>query len=883
MVFPGNQVDRKMTINGPRGFHPRIKDRFDLTLECIRRHYLDEPSPLSDTLARYADFFGLFGDFAGYVDFFLLQDLVNEVTLTVRFFLPFEGFTASPLPGTLDAYFGTANARSSSLRRGTGGSPLTLARGASVGDRRDASRASTGRGCHASPLSDFATIGAVFHIHRAERADGLVAALGTVVSAPLDDPMEAEVVAVPTRGVERWLTQRLSAVLGASPGRGDGVCANVEFPFPGPARERRRCDGRRRRPRGRSVARRRGRSGRCSTWSRRRLASPGWRRWRRTSADREADADRPARAPVEHACGTSPISTTATPSIARRCCARGRTDDGDGWQAELWRRLRERIGEPSPAERLDDACARLRAEPDLVDLPRACLAVRADAPPGELPRRPARAGGRAGRASLPPAPVGRAVGADRVVHARPRADRAPRRGRDRGAAAESAARLLGSGRARDAARPRPATRTTWSSTTTSSSTSRRPTLLGRIQADVRADRAPPGPPLPGAGRRARAAGPDDRSLQVHACHGRARQVEVVRDAILHLLADDPTLEPRDIVVMCPDIEVFAPLIHATFGTEVQGDEEDGSLPTGGTRIDLRVRLADRSLRQTNPVLGVVAQLLELAGGRLTASQVLDLAGRAPVRRRFRLDDDDLARIAQWARDSGVRWGLDAAQRAPYQLERLAGEHVAGGLGSGAASAWRWRRRDSGCSGECFRSTTSAAATSISQAASPSSSSACTRIVDAFADPMPLDAWAAAIAEAADSLTAAPGPGGLAAHPARPPARGGRRRGHDRRRGHADGARAARDPRAAGRPAARPADAGELPHRPPHDLHARADAVGAAPGRLPDGARRRRLPAADGARRRRPASGSTRTSAIATRAARTASCCSTRCWPRPTTW
>ena len=105
MVFPGYRVDRKMTINGARGCHPRIRDRFDLTLECIRRHYLDEPSPLSATLARYADFFGLFGDFAGYVDFFHLQDLVNEVTLTVKFSMPFEDFTASPLPGTLDAYF----------------------------------------------------------------------------------------------------------------------------------------------------------------------------------------------------------------------------------------------------------------------------------------------------------------------------------------------------------------------------------------------------------------------------------------------------------------------------------------------------------------------------------------------------------------------------------------------------------------------------------------------------------------------------------------------------------------------------------------------------------------------------------------------------------
>src|SRR2546423_3400191 len=73
----------------------------------------------------------------------------------------------------------------------------------------------------------------MLHLHRAERADGLVGALGAVVRSPLEDPLQAEIVAVPTRGVERWLTQRLSATLGASPGRADGVCANVEFPFPG--------------------------------------------------------------------------------------------------------------------------------------------------------------------------------------------------------------------------------------------------------------------------------------------------------------------------------------------------------------------------------------------------------------------------------------------------------------------------------------------------------------------------------------------------------------------------------------------------------------------------------------------------------------------------
>ena len=165
----------------------------------------------------------------------------------------------------------------------------------------------------------------------------------------------------------------------------------------------------------------------------------------------------------------------------------------------------------------------------------------------------------------------------------------------------------------------------------------------------------------------------DRSVQVHACHGRARQVEVLRDAILHLLDEDPTLEPRDVIVMCPDIETFAPLIQATFGAgEVfEDDDELEALPADVRPPDLRVRLADRALRQTNPVLGVVGRLLDLVDERLTASQVLDFADQEPVRRRFGLDDDDLARIEDWVAASGIRWGLDAAHRAPFKLDALA--------------------------------------------------------------------------------------------------------------------------------------------------------------------------------------------------------------------
>jgi hypothetical protein len=103
MIFPANQIDGKQTINGARGFTKAISDRFDLTLECIRRHYLHLESPLTLTLSRYADFLELFKHFQGYVDFFLLQDLVDSDG-QVTFFLPFDDFRPPAVPTTLNAY-----------------------------------------------------------------------------------------------------------------------------------------------------------------------------------------------------------------------------------------------------------------------------------------------------------------------------------------------------------------------------------------------------------------------------------------------------------------------------------------------------------------------------------------------------------------------------------------------------------------------------------------------------------------------------------------------------------------------------------------------------------------------------------------------------------
>jgi hypothetical protein len=104
MLFPANQINKKWTINQERGCTKAICDRFDLTLECIRRHYSWGESPLSEVLARYRDYFGLFRDFSGYVEFFLLQDLVTSNCEAVKFFSPFDDFKSSPVPDSLTAY-----------------------------------------------------------------------------------------------------------------------------------------------------------------------------------------------------------------------------------------------------------------------------------------------------------------------------------------------------------------------------------------------------------------------------------------------------------------------------------------------------------------------------------------------------------------------------------------------------------------------------------------------------------------------------------------------------------------------------------------------------------------------------------------------------------
>lgn len=139
--------------------------------------------------------------------------------------------------------------------------------------------------------------------------------------------------------------------------------------------------------------------------------------------------------------------------------------------------------------------------------------------------------------------------------------------------------------------------------------------------------------------------PNDRSLSLHVCHSPQREVEILYDNLLALMAENPTLTPRDIIVMVADIDSYAPYIQAVFGNA----PAERYLPFA---------LSDRKASQAHPALQAFISLLDLPQSRFTAEQVLGLLEVPALVSRFSIDEDGLRLLRQWVGESGIRWGLD---------------------------------------------------------------------------------------------------------------------------------------------------------------------------------------------------------------------------------
>jgi exodeoxyribonuclease V gamma subunit len=168
------------------------------------------------------------------------------------------------------------------------------------------------------------------------------------------------------------------------------------------------------------------------------------------------------------------------------------------------------------------------------------------------------------------------------------------------------------------------------------------TLLHQLQTDILN--------LRGGEEAPRLIAAGDRTVQIHSCHSPLREIEVLHDQLLALLEGEPGLTPRDIVVMTPDIEGYAPYIATVF---------DGCQDPARK---IPYSIADRSLTSEGQIAAVLLKLLALPGSRMTAVQLLDILESAPVQRRFGLNDEDLDRIRHWIEETRVRWGLDEQDR-----------------------------------------------------------------------------------------------------------------------------------------------------------------------------------------------------------------------------
>lgn len=484
-------------------------------------------------------------------------------------------------------------------------------------------------------------------VHRNRRMEALVGDLCDVLRRPASrDPFAPEWVVVHGGGMERWVSMHVAQTL--------GVAANLRFLFPAEMVRAAMAAALQEEP--------------AAAWDADRLA---WVLLDVLPGLLERDEFAPLAAFLGGTGGRVFVSRREVALalrlaemydrylVFRRDVVAGwdRGGEPSDWQARLWRALRARVGPPDPAEQMDRFLRTMAAEaPPLEGLPpRLCVF---------------------GTSALPPTylQVLEALGRHREVHLFAFAPSPEWFGdaRTPGEAAR-ARRLSGAADADLGTRVHPLL-----------------AAFGRLSRDFQAalveceergalvldeeggpegpGEGPPGSMLTWLQRdiwnatapeERHVIHPSDPSIRVHSCHGPMRQVEVLRDALLALFEADPTLSPRDVLVMTPDIEAYAPLVEAVFG--------DGGSEAGFPQIPFQI--ADRSLARESPAAAVVRRVFGLARGRLPASEVLDLLAEPPVVRRFGMTPDDLARAREMVRESGIRWGLDADHRAELGLPR----------------------------------------------------------------------------------------------------------------------------------------------------------------------------------------------------------------------
>ena len=446
-------------------------------------------------------------------------------------------------------------------------------------------------------------------LHRSSDATALVAELASRLGGTRPDPFVMEVVVTPHPHLRRWLVNELAQRLGRP---GEGICAGVSFLTPGRLLHQLGDPGRFWQPR-------------QLTWRLLQVLTehpdvPELQQLRRhVQASRNGYRVAHRIAGLFHRYLQWRPAMVAGWEAGRHTDENGRQLGFDAWQPVLWRLA---TADASPIRAQADFVAHLKDSPGSLALPPSVSFMQPD----------------------PLSPwwfdVLDALAAHREVHVSLR-----QLGAARWPAAEGAAAAVRLTRHEQGAHLALASAPTEVLPPASGGAG----TLGWLHCALRGDRAQA--PTP------------DGSVQVHGGHGIERQVEILRDAITGLMAADTTLQPRDIVVGCPDLATVAPLVQAAFRLPA-------GVPGRHPANDFRVQLADRSSAEVNPLIGVLVQTLTLIASRASAADVIDLCAQPAVAQRFGLDADTVERLARLAADSGVRWGLTSQHRGAFGLGDL---------------------------------------------------------------------------------------------------------------------------------------------------------------------------------------------------------------------
>ena len=136
---------------------------------------------------------------------------------------------------------------------------------------------------------------------------------------------------------------------------------------------------------------------------------------------------------------------------------------------------------------------------------------------------------------------------------------------------------------------------------------------------------------------------DDNSIQIHSCHSPMREMEVLYDNLLMLFEKDPSLNLSDIVIMTPNIELYAPTIQAVFE---------------GAETRLPYTIADNRIVSGNNIIESFFLLLHISQSRFAANEVLSILESSVIQKAFDLGDSDLDLIRTWTEGTNIHWGLN---------------------------------------------------------------------------------------------------------------------------------------------------------------------------------------------------------------------------------